>query len=111
MMLAIVVDRRPRTCPSASITNQRGSMSPFFGKYVRMTLLTTSDLIASSSGRGTTRKLKEGTPSLAERGKTVTLPNRRCQAVHSQHLPREVLTAAGRESTRHPLPEFRLDST
>src|ERR1041385_5495869 len=73
MMLAIVVDRRPRTCPSASITNQRGSMSPFFGKYVRMTLLTTSDLIASSSGRGTTRKLKDGTPSLAERGKTVTL--------------------------------------
>src|SRR5712691_1500552 len=42
MIVAMVVDRRPRTLPSASMMNQRGSMSPCLGKYVRMRLLKTT---------------------------------------------------------------------
>src|SRR5262249_14836777 len=85
MIVAMVVDSRPRTCPSASITNQRGSMSPFLGKYVRMTLLKlqngigcptsvtqkTTDLSCGKGGNGNTagkRQAKAGIPGDLLRG-------------------------------------------
>src|SRR6266852_6467716 len=90
MMVAIVVDSRPRTCPAASITNHLGSMSPCFGKYVRMTLPETTRLIASSEfprrrceqpQREELQRQPHTFPT--ERGETVTSPNRACQPPHS----------------------------
>src|SRR5258708_30833179 len=69
MMVAIMVDRRPRTCPEASITNHFGSMSPCFGKYVRMTLPETTRLFASSE-----------------------FPRRRCEQPQREELQRQLHT-------------------
>jgi hypothetical protein len=65
-----------------------------------MTLLTTSGLIASSSGLGTTRKLKDDTPSLAERGKTVTPTNESVKQYIPNTLPAKDLPSPDRVQRR-----------
>src|SRR5437762_1970591 len=83
MIVAMVVDSRPRTCPAASMMNQRGSMSPFFGKYVRMTLLKLPNVIGCLTS-ATKRTTEQTFPE--ERDETVTLPNSGSQGEHSREL-------------------------
>src|SRR5205085_6654946 len=94
MMLAIVVDKRPSTWPVASTTNQRGSMSPCLGKYVRMTLPETASYFDLHLRRFPGARCEQPqreeffkdnyTLSPSERGETVTPPNKACQEIHSR---------------------------
>src|SRR3954447_25695082 len=93
MIRAISVEMRPRTLPSASMMNHFGSMSPCFGKYVRMTLLNTPRKrrdfdLRRTGGAGENCSVpnviqRQPHTFPAEGGETVTLPNRARQGIHS----------------------------